>query len=64
MSELPQTTSSGRVVKRTGMNDSKKSALQKIREARQGNVKRTDQYEVRTILTCQLLSIAYCKCKI
>ncbi len=50
MSELPQTTSSGRVVKRTGMNDSKKSALQKIREARQGNVKRTDQYEVSTIL--------------
>ena len=46
MSELPQTTSSGRTVKRTGMNDSKKSALQKIREARAGNIKRTDQYEV------------------
>ena len=46
MSDLPQTTSSGRTVKRTGMNDSKKSALQKIREARAGNIKRTDQYEV------------------
>ena len=46
MSELQQTTSSGRTVKRTGMNDSKKSALQKIREAREGGVKRTDQYEV------------------
>ena len=46
MSSGVQTTSSGRQVKRTGMNDSKKSALQQIREARQGGVKRTDQYEV------------------
>jgi len=28
------------------MNDSKKSALQKIKEAREGGIKRTDQYEV------------------
>jgi hypothetical protein len=36
------TTASGREVKRTGMNDSKKSALAKLREARAGNIKRTD----------------------
>jgi hypothetical protein len=35
-------TASGREVKRTGMNDSKKSALAKLREARAGNIKRTD----------------------
>lgn len=46
MSELPQETRSGRQVKRTGMNESKKSALQKIKEAREGGIKRTDQYEV------------------
>jgi len=40
------TTASGREVKKTGMNDSKKSALAKLREARSGNIKRTDQYEV------------------
>ena len=36
------TTASGREVKRTGMNNEKKSALQKLREAREGKVKRTD----------------------
>ena len=41
-----QTTSSGRTVRRTGMNDSKRSALQKIKAAREGGIKRTDQYEV------------------
>lgn len=41
-----QTTSSGREVRKVGMNDSKKSALAKLREARSGNIKRTDQYEV------------------
>ena len=40
------TTASGREIKRTGMNDNMKSALTKIREAREGKVKRTDQYEV------------------
>jgi hypothetical protein len=33
-------------VKRVGMNDSKKSALEKLKAAREGNIKRTDQYEV------------------
>ena len=41
-----KTTASGREVRKVGMNDSKKSALAKLREARSGNVKRTDQYEV------------------
>ena len=41
-----QTTASGRVVKRPGMNDSKKNALAQLREARAGGKKRTDQYEV------------------
>ena len=39
-------TASGRTVKRTGITDQKMNALQKLKEARQGNVKRTDQYEV------------------
>ena len=42
----PVTTQSGRTVKRTGMNESKKTALQKLKEAREGGIKRTDQYEV------------------
>ena len=46
----PLTTSSGRTVKRTGMNDSKRSALQKIKAAREGGIKRTDQYEVSIYL--------------
>ena len=46
MTEKAQTTASGRQVKQRGMNDSKRSALQKIREAREGGIKRTDQYEV------------------
>ena len=41
-----QKTASGREVKRTGMNDSKTSALQKLKQAREGGIKRTDQYEV------------------
>jgi len=41
-----QKTASGREVKRTGMNDTKMSALQKLKAAREGNIKRTDQYEV------------------
>ena len=44
-----QTTASGREVRKVGMNDSKKSALAKLREARTGNVKRTDQYEVSAL---------------
>ena len=36
------TTASGREVRKTGMNDSKKSALAKLREAREGKIKRTD----------------------
>lgn len=43
------TTASGRESRRIGMNDSKKSALAKLREARSGSVKRTDQYEVSYI---------------
>jgi hypothetical protein len=47
MTESKQkTTASGREVRKAGMNDSKKSALAKLREARSGNIKRTDQYEV------------------
>jgi hypothetical protein len=41
-----QKTASGREVKRTGMNDSKTSALAKLKQAREGGIKRTDQYEV------------------
>ena len=36
------------------MNDSKKSALQKIREAREGGVKRTDQYEVSQSVSAEV----------
>jgi hypothetical protein len=43
----PQKTASGREIKKVGMNDSKKSALQRLKEAREGTVKRTDQYQVR-----------------
>ena len=46
MTESKQTTSSGRQVKTRGMNDSKKSALDKLKAAREGGIKRTDQYEV------------------
>lgn len=42
-----QKTASGREVKRTGMNDAKMTALQKLKAAREGNIKRTDQYEVQ-----------------
>ena len=49
MSNIQQTTSSGRTVKRTGMNDSKKSALANLKQAREGGVKRTEQYEVSMI---------------
>ena len=41
-----QKTASGREVKRTGMNDKKMTALEKLKAAREGNLKRTDQYEV------------------
>ena len=44
-----QKTASGREVKRTGMNDKKMSALEKLKAAREGNLKRTDQYEVSLI---------------
>jgi len=37
-----QKTASGREVKRTGMTDSKTSALQKLKQAREGGIKRTD----------------------
>jgi hypothetical protein len=37
-----QKTASGREVKRTGMNDSKLSAMQKLRQARESGIKRTD----------------------
>ncbi len=37
-----QKTASGREVKRTGVTSKKLSALSKLREARQGGLKRTD----------------------
>ena len=46
MSEQQPTSSRGRVLKKTGMNDKKMDALNKIREMKDGNMKRTDQYEV------------------
>ena len=46
-----QTTASGREIKSTGMTSSKKSAIQKLREAREGKIKRTDQYEVSRFFT-------------
>ena len=46
-----QKTASGREVKRTGMTDNKMSALQKLKAAREGGIKRTDQYEVSTATT-------------
>ena len=39
-------SSRGRVLKTTGMNDKKLSAIQKIRDMKNGSIKRTDQYEV------------------
>ena len=45
-----ETTASGRVIKRPGMNDSKKNALAQLREARAGGKKRTDQYEVSNLI--------------
>ena len=44
-----QKTASGREVKRTGMTDTKMTALQKLKAAREGGIKRTDQYEVNLI---------------
>ena len=41
-----QKTASGREVKRTGMTDTKMTALKKLKAAREGGIKRTDQYEV------------------
>jgi len=46
-----QKTASGREVKRTGMTDNKMNALQKLKAAREGGIKRTDQYEVSQIKT-------------
>ena len=60
MSDLPATTSSGRQIKRVGMNDSKKSSLAKLREARQGGIKRTDQYEVRAASAVEALFAENC----
>lgn len=45
-----QKTASGREIKRTGMNDQKMTALQKLKAAREGGIKRTDQYEVSKIV--------------
>ena len=42
MSNNQEMTSSGRVIKRPGMNNDKKNALQQLREARAGTKKRTD----------------------
>lgn len=49
-----QKTASGREVKRTGMNDSKASALAKLKQAREGGIKRTDQYEVIILVESDL----------
>ena len=43
-----QKTASGREVKQVGMTDSKKSAMQRLREARETGKKRTDQYQVNS----------------
>lgn len=42
-------SSRGRVIKKPGMNDKKASALDKLRALKDGSLKRTDQYEVRSL---------------
>ena len=52
-----QKTASGREVKRTGMNDSKTEAMKKLRQAREGGIKRTDQYEVSFYFEFMVLQV-------
>lgn len=47
----PHCTASGREIKKIGMNEQKQQALARLREVREGGVKRTDQYQVNKTLS-------------